>query len=139
MKLIVFVLLSCVSLNSHIQADSWRITHNGRLLLQANEENPQKNVATINRIDLNKTDFLWVRFAGTTTKGWVRSIYISGEKDEELARHSGNLFRISNSTLKALFKNRGRITVYTYTMPTDPKMKAAIKIRRVHLCTIFIK
>jgi hypothetical protein len=139
MKALYCLLFFFISTVALAQSQSWRITQNGKLLLQATEENSEKNIITVNRADLNRPDFLWVRFAGATAGGWVRTIYITGEKNEELAKHSGNLFRISNSTLKALFKNRSRVLIYTYTMPTDPKLKATVKVRRIHLCTVLIK
>jgi hypothetical protein len=139
MKVIAFMLLTFLSIATRAQSDSWVIIHNGRVLLQATGENSGKNVVTIRRSDLNKTDYLIVKYSGVTAKGWVRTIYLAGEKDEEMARHSGNIFRIADSSLKAIFKNRSRVVLYTYTMPADPKLKAAVRIRRIHLCTILIK
>ena len=63
---------------------------------------------------------------------------VYNEKDQELVSKKGNELKIKNSELLSFFKRSKQIKIYTIAVPTDPKLKASIRVRRVHLCTLVL-
>ncbi|HEX7905285.1 MAG TPA: hypothetical protein VF487_15540 [Chitinophagaceae bacterium] len=122
--------------------DSWKIKLNQKVLLSAAAEDEAKNTKKIKRIELNKPGNLEVLYKEMPVKtGWQRSLLLFDEKDMELWRkdNSKAITKISNATLKKLFAGKNKIEIYTISLPTDPNKAAAVRVRRVHLCTLELK
>ena len=121
-----------------VQEDNWKVVHNGKQLLQTSHEDEAKNVVTIKKSDLKKNGYLWVNYQGANQQQWKRTIVLTDEKDNELVKHSGNVFKVVNPKLNALLNDSKTFKIYTWAIPADPKLAAAVRVRRVHLCTITI-
>jgi negative regulator of sigma E activity len=136
-----FILLSSILLAMYASAqDSWKITHNGKQCLQTSVESVETNSFTIKAADLKKKGLLSVQYTeAEKQKDWKRSIILFDEKDTELYRKDKNILQLQNSTLAVLSKKAKKISIYTLSLPTDPKLAAVVRVRRVHLATIIIK
>src|SRR5206468_12688848 len=107
---------------------------------KSNTEDAQKNQVKISTTDLKKKKELEVKFnSASEQKGWERTISIYDEKDRELFKQKGNELKIKDEKLLEFFKSTKSISIYTMSIPTDPKMKASVRVRRVHLCTLVNK
>ena len=137
-----FTLLALLaSILAFSQSDpSWKVLHNSKVLLQASEEAPDKNVVVIKRSSLAGTGALQMIYqpAGDT-KGWERTITIMSEADAEIQTFKGNAVKLSNAALRTMAKRGQRLMIYTISLPKDPKQRALVRVRRMHLCTIEIK
>ena len=117
--------------------DSWKIVLNGKVLLKTATEDAEKNRIKVHKKDLKKKSHMSVVFTEAEhTKGWERFITVFDTRDRELLQQKGAQFNISNAGLLALFKKSDTLSVYTWSLPTDPKQKALVRVRRVHLCTL---
>ncbi|MCW3073461.1 MAG: hypothetical protein JWP69_530 [Flaviaesturariibacter sp.] len=122
------------------EEDSWQVTHNKTVLLKASTESEAKNTITIKRSDLQKTGFLTLNYSDKTAqRGWERSIILYSKTDLALNTQKGATWKISNAILRLLSKNRNKLLLYTIALPTDPAIRARVRVRRVHLCTIEIR
>ncbi len=115
---------------------SWEICLNGKTALKSTEESEEKNVLTTRTAGLNS---LAVSYTEKNPKDqWERFIGLYDETDRELAKQKGTRLKLANTALKSLLPQSGKIKIYTWALPTDPKRKAAIRVRRVHLCTLIL-
>ncbi|MFN2457752.1 MAG: hypothetical protein ABR502_06105 [Chitinophagaceae bacterium] len=120
--------------------DSWKIVHNRNLMLHTSVENSKKNVISIKIADLKKSGYLWVNYTEVNKqKGWRRVIALVDDKENELLKRGGNLFKVTNPHLRSIANHIKTIHIYTWALPTDPKVAATVRIRRVHLCTVVLK
>jgi hypothetical protein len=69
-------------------------------------------------------------------RDWNRSIIIFDEKDNQLYKKENFTVKLENAVLAGLFKRSKVLNIYTTSLPKDPKLAAAVRIRRVHLATI---
>ena len=117
--------------------DSWKVQLNDKQMLKTSDENAEKNVIRIKSSSLqNKKDFTITYTEGEKKKNWQRYITIFNEQDAELYKQTGSKIKIKNSVLASLFKKSKTLKVYTWSLPTDPKLQQTVRVRRVHLCTL---
>ena len=137
----LFVALSAVFLNTIIYAqDKWKVMVNDKILLSTTIEDEAKNMITIKATDLKKKkDFVVAYTEAIKQNDWERSMMLYDENDRELTQQKGSKLKIKNNTLLSFFKNSKKVSVYTWAFPTDPSLKAAIRVRRVHLCTLVLQ
>lgn len=137
----IFFLVAAFCWTTALQAqNSWKVIHNGRQKLQAAAESTVKNVLLFRRSDLKAGGALQVSFTEPKKqKDWQRVIAVFDDKDNELLQQTGNALKIDNANLDALAKTAKVIKIFTWSLPTDPNMAAAVRVRRVHLCTLIIK
>lgn len=140
MKLFCLFLASFfISLSTGAQP-GWKVMLNGKTILNTTVEDEAKNTVRIKKADLKKKKGLSVLYTEEAKKkNWEREIALYDENDQELTHEKGDLFKVSNSALQSYFKNSKKIVIYTLAFPADPKLKAAIRIRRVHLCTLILE
>jgi hypothetical protein len=125
---------------SAIAQDSWKVCLDKKVLLNTSTENEEKNVIKISSSDLKKAKTFVVNYTkASLQKGWERTILLFDEKDNKLRTQRGKKFTLKASGLKALLDKYKTIKVYTINSPTDPKMKAQVRLRRVHLCTLVLQ
>ena len=118
-------------------AQSWKITTNGKTLLKANVENEEKNKISLKTTNLSKKGLTICYIEGKDQKkDWERVIAVYDSSDKELKEQKGNSLQISRDLLRSYFKNSPDIRIYTWALPTDPKLKALVRVRRIHLATI---
>jgi uncharacterized membrane protein len=136
MRLIITLLLSLV-ISSSLFAQSWKISTNGKTLLKANVENEEKNKISMKTSNLSKKGLSLCYTEGKDKKkGWERMIAVYDSTDKELKIQKGNSLQLSRDSLRSYFKNSPQIRIYTWALPTDPKLKALVRVRRIHLATI---
>jgi hypothetical protein len=123
-----------------VQADSWKVKWNKKVILEADKENEAANTRKIRRADLKKNYLLEVSYKESDPKkekAWTRSFMFFDETDKELLRKdSTRNAKITAAELKKLFGDKKKIKIYTIAIPTDPGMAARVRVRRVHLCTL---
>ncbi len=121
-----------------IAQDSWKVYLNKTEYLNSHEENESKNTFNISSSILNKEGGLVITYIEKEPlKDWKRIFSISDKNDNILLQKENvRILKISNDSVKSLFKNKSSIHIYTWTLPNDPDLAARIRIRRVHLCTI---
>lgn len=136
MRLIITLFLTLV-ISSSLFAQSWKISTNGKTLLKANVENEQKNKISLKTLNLSKKGLSLCYTEGKDQKkGWERFIAVYDSTDKELKVQKGNSLQLSRDSLRSYFKNSPQIRIYTWALPTDPKLKALVRVRRIHLATI---
>jgi len=136
MKFFIFsiALLSFISLSAQ---DSWKVMHNGKTILNTDVESVEKNTIEIKASELKKKSYLCISYNEAVKQGdWKRSIIVFDEKDNQLYKKENFTVKIENSILMGLFNKSKVLKVYTTSLPKDPKLAAAVRIRRVHLATI---
>jgi ribosomal protein S24E len=138
------ILMLLFTLNSAfmLQAqDSWKVYHNKSELKNIEEENESKNIISINSSSLNKEgEFVLTYFEKEPQKDWSRFMAVFDNQDNELLQRKNlRMLKVSNATLKDLFKKSSTLHIYSWSLPNDPDLAARIRIRRVHLCTIELK
>ncbi len=119
--------------------DSWKVKLNSKVILSAVTENEITNTKKLNTANLNKKGSLDILYKqAKTMDGWKRSLLFFDENDNELFRKDsiGATTRFSNSTIKEWVAGKKKLKIYTVSLPTDPNKAAAIRVRRVHLCTL---
>ena len=117
--------------------DSWKVCLDKKILLSTSTENVEKNIIAISAADIKKNkNFILSYKEAIPQKGWERNISVYTEKDEELQKQKGKKLVLKTSELRELFEKSKTLKIYTTYLPTDPKMKAQIRVRRVHLCTL---
>lgn len=120
--------------------DSWKICLNKKTVLKASAESEEKNIIHISAADLKDKSGFVVNYAEQNKKNdWERTIMIYDENDHELSRQKGTKFELSNEDLQAFFQQSQTLKIYTWALPADPKLKAAVRVRRVHLCTLILE
>lgn len=123
-----------------IAQDSWKVCLNKKVLLNASVEDEKKNVVSIPIADLNTTKLFTLGYKESSSqKGWQRTILIYNEKDNELKKQKGKKLTLKTWELKSLVNKYKTLKIYTINSPTDPKLKARVRIRRVHLCTLIFQ
>jgi hypothetical protein len=140
-QVLLLGLISIVALTMHAQ-DSWTIKLNNKTIITAKAEDEDANVKTIMRSELSKPGSLQVLYKQAQPKpGWRRSILLFDENDVELSRIDSLTAKskISSATLKKGFADKKEIRIYTISLPTDPNLAAAIRVRRVHLGTLKLR
>jgi hypothetical protein len=139
MKVLVF-LLSLVSVMTVKAQDNWKVCVNGKAVLSTSTENEEKNLVNISAADLKKKKDFTISYKENPKKEkWERSISLVDEKGNDVYKQDGQTLKISNAKLDSLLKQSKTLKVYTWSLPTDPALKASIRIRRIHLCTLSLK
>jgi len=139
MKLFFVFLLSFIGFSAFAQ-DSWKLCLDKNVLLSTSTEDQEKNIVKISLSELNKHKTFTVSYKeNAPQKGWNRTITLYDEKDNELKKQASKKFAIKTSELKTLLNEYKTINIYTINLPTDPKLKAQVRIRRVHLCTLVLQ
>ncbi len=120
--------------------DNWKIKLNGKLLLGSAAEDRNANLKKIKAAELNSdTGTLDVLYKeGNLQAGWKRILIFVDENDHEQLRKDSVTAqtRVKAATLKELFAGKKKISIYTFSLPTDPELAARVRVRRVHLCTL---
>jgi hypothetical protein len=140
MKLFYLFLASFFFSLGAVAQNSWKVLLNDKTVLSSSAENEEKNKVLIKKADLKKKkDFSLLYTEKNNKKNWQRVIALYDENDQELFQQEGTKLKMPTASLQSYFKKAKKIRIYTWALPTDPKLKAAIRIRRVHLCTLILQ
>ncbi|MEO7983093.1 MAG: hypothetical protein ABI688_03320 [Bacteroidota bacterium] len=134
-KILVLTMLLFTVLFLQAQNGSWTIRLNNKTILSSRQEDPVKNIKKIKAGDWKKSGKLEILFTEEEKNTWIRSFQFVDEQDNVILRkdsttHAG----ISLTELRKLFAGKKQIKIYTTVSPLDPNI--AIRMRRVHLCTL---
>ncbi len=128
--LITFLLFSV--LFAVAQSGSWVIKMNSKTVLSTRQEDVVKKISLA---DWKKSGKLEIIFAEDEKNTWMRYFQLVDEFDNEILRKDSTTHaKISLAKLRKLFAGKKTIKIYTTISPLDPNI--AIRIRRVHLCTL---
>ena len=115
--------------------DSWKIKLNNKVLLATSREDEKANTKKITSAELKKNGYLEISFKEANPNTWKRSFLFFDKDDKQLlAIDSVTYTKMHIATLRKLFAGQKEIIIYTIVSPLDPNI--AIRIRRVHLCTL---
>ena len=132
------ILLTCVlftTLLLRAQKGSWIIKLNNKTICSTWQEDAKKNVKKIKSTDWKKSGKLEIIFTEDEKNTWMRSFQFVDEQDNDILRKDSTLHAtLSLVELRRLFAGKKKLTIYTTISPLDPGI--AIRIRRVHLCTL---
>lgn len=136
MKKIVWITgLILTVLATTAQDGSWTIRMNTKLLLSARKENETTNSIKIKSSEWKKNGFLEVSYKENDLNTWIRSFLFFDEEDNQLLNKDSTTYsKITLSSIRKAFTGKKEVRIYTIVAPVDPKI--AIRIRRVHLCTL---
>ena len=139
MKWFLLIMMGLMVHSTEAQ-DKWSVHLNKKAVLEASEESAEKNRVGIKASELKKANnFMLTYFENPKQKGWTRSIMIFDSTDKELKRINGTKLSLTNANLLSLLKKHKSIHLYTWSIPDDPALKARIRVRRVHLCTLVLE
>ena len=134
-KTFLFAGLIMISLSLNSQQTSWKIKINGKTLLTASIESPETNTRKVKQAEWKKNGSLEIQYTEEEPGVWWRSFLFYDTEDNELMRtDSSDKIKVQLSKLRNLFKGKKEIIIYTTVAPRDPNL--AVRIRRVHLCTL---
>lgn len=123
-----------------IAQDSWKVCLGKKILLNTSTEDAEKNIIKLSLTDFKKAKTFTVTYTETAPqKGWERSISLYNDKDAELKKQTTKNFSLQAAEIKSLIEKWKMIKIYTINMPTDPKLKAQVRIRRILLCTLILE
>ncbi len=136
MKKIIF--LTCILFTTLLlpaQKGNWIIKMNNKIILSTRQEDAKKNIKKIKSADWKKSGKLEILFTEDEKNTWMRSFQFVDEQDNDIQRKDSTLHAtLSLVELRKLFTGKKEIKIYTTISPLDPGI--AIRIRRVHLCTL---
>jgi hypothetical protein len=134
-KMIIMAGILFHGIFSQAQSGSWKILLNNKTILSTGKEDEKENCKKIKASTWNKSGNLTIEYTEDEPGVWFRSFLFYDKDDNELLRKdSTTRFTISFAALKKLYRDKKEIIIYTTIAPVDPNM--AIRIRRVHLCTL---
>ena len=134
-KILLFVILSLSAFTLMAQQDSWKIKINTKTLLNTAKEDMETNRKTVKSSDWKKNGNLEILFTESEKNTWIRSFLFYDKDDNEILRKDSITHaKISLKELRKLFAGKKEIHIYTTKAPVDPNL--AIRMRRVHLCTL---
>lgn len=138
MKLIVFLAAIFISItNSSAQMGSWTIKLNNKKVISTAKEDEKANCKKLKISDWNKNGNLEILYKESEPNTWIRSFLFYDEDDNEIKRiDSTTHSTIPIKQLRNLFQGKKKLIIYTVIAPVDPSI--AIRIRRVHLCTLLL-
>lgn len=136
MKVIFLAAILLISQRAVQAQDSWKIKWNNRTILLANKEDEAVNIRHIKLSDWKKNGALEIIYKEEEpdTVLW-HSFVLFDEEDHQLLSKEKILYaKIPLSLLRKLFTGKKQIKIYSIVSPRNPNI--AVKMRRVHLCTL---
>ena len=145
MKLIFSILVLVFSLTTMAQKyDSWEIFHNRREVASFNlkkETEDEKKVLLLNRA-LEEPGFFIITYTPAAEYAdCTRNFVICDSTGKELRKFDnlGSQLKMLNDDIARLIGDRQKIKIYSWAIPSDPKLAASIRVRRILLCTIYTR
>lgn len=136
MKIIFLITISLLTQNMAHAQDSWTIKWNKKTILFANRENEAANTRILKLPDWKRSGNLGIIYkeAEPDTILW-HSFLLFDEEDHQLLSIEKTLIaKIPIAELRKLFTGKKQIKIYTIVSPRNPNI--AVRLRRLHLCTL---
>ena len=137
MRAAILSILLTISLFAAAQdiPDRWNLKLNKKVLLATAREDEKANIRKVKASEWKKNGWLEISYKEANPGYWKRFFLFNDEDDNEMMRlDSVTYSKISISSLRKLFKGKKEIHIYTMVAPLDPNV--AVRIRRIHLCTL---
>lgn len=118
---------------------SWMVKIGNRKVFAATTEDEKKNVISLSAAALLKDSQFVLSYSdmNADTKTWDRSFILEDESGELLLqKEKTKILTLKTAELATLLETKKKIKVYTEAIPSDPKLAALVRVRRVHLCTL---
>ena len=116
--------------------DSWTISLDKKQILHADAEDEVANTKKLPTPRANSVLTIHIKEA-KKQKGWIRSVVVVNENDEELLRKEDvSVVNILGSELKKLSAGHNKLRIFAISLPSDPEEASRVRVRRVHLCTL---
>ncbi len=123
---------------SQAQTNTWKIILHKKTFLFASTENVEKNTRKLKMSDWKKSGSLEIEYTDSDSTTWYRSFIFTDKNDNELFRTDSSFTaKIPLTQLRQLYRGKKEIVILTAVTPRDPNL--AVRVRRVHLCTLQIK
>ena len=121
---------------AHSQEESsWKVKLNGKTLLSTSTEDEKINSKKITISEWKKNGSLEISYTDVDPSFWIRSFLFVDENDQQLfTADSTTKVKITLAKLRKIFAGKKKIVIYIVGRPTNPDI--AVRIRRVHLCTL---
>lgn len=134
-RLLLLLTLLFTTVIADAQQSSWKIKLNKKKLLSTTIEDENKNKKKITSAEWKKTGYLEIAYTEPDPDFWYRSFLFYDEEDNQLfATDSLSKVRIPVSQLRKIFAGKKELRIYLGGSPRDPNV--AVRMRRVHLCTL---
>lgn len=118
--------------------NSWKVKLNGKTVLKALGEDEVANTKKVKRsaFETGTLEILYTELKPSAA--WKRTFLFFDENDNELFRKDsvGAKTKLGPGILQPILAGKTKLKIYTVFLPTDPNKAAAIRVRRVHLCTL---
>jgi hypothetical protein len=143
-KLIFYILILTLPLAVNAQDyDSWSIYHNRKEVKKFNnkkESADERKVILLNRI-LEGPGFFIIEYTPAAEQSdWIRTIGFFDSSGKSIREYSNTLFlKIHNSEIAGIMENQQKVEVYSWAVPKDPAIAATVRVRRILLCTLYIR
>jgi hypothetical protein len=138
MKQFLLIIVLNATAMTCLSQNSWKIRLNDITLISAAKEDEKAHVKRIDKALLSGEGYFEVIHTNASKdKNMIRSIVFVDDADNELLRlDSVSRVKIPVRQLKSLFSENKRVRVFTMSLPSDPAKAAAVRVRRVHLCSL---
>jgi len=142
-KLLLYIL---ILFSATIQAqsyDKWEIYQNRKEVSKFNnkkETADERRVVLLNRF-LEGPGFFVIEYTPAAEQAeWIRTIAFYDSTDKQIREYNNTLFlRIHNSEIAGIMEGRQKVRVYSWAVPKDPAVAAAVRVRRLLLCTLYTR
>ena len=140
-KLFTLAILLLTGLMIQAQSGgSWKIVLNKKAVVKGDSGSgdTMNNVLPIKKADLSNNGIFRIEYDRKQEPGgWQRSIAIFDTLESAIAqRDSTNTLELYNKDLLKILWSRKKVFIYTWSAPLDKGTAAAIRIRRIKLCTV---
>jgi hypothetical protein len=135
MKYFLFFFIIISSAFSIQAQNSWQIIMNKKMVLTGNDSNELPNTRNFNPSDWTKKGYLEINFKEAIADFWKRSFQFDDETGNQLfSKDSTTKVKIPLRELRKIYAGKKEIKIYTVASPLDPNI--AVRMQRVHLCTL---
>lgn len=124
--------------------DSWEIFHNRKKVAGFNDrkQKDSENKILLLKRALDEPGFFIITYspASGEQEDWSRSFAVCDSTDRELRRYNNMAqFKVLNSDIYGLIGSKQGVRIYSWALPRDADAAAAIRVRRILLCTIYTR
>lgn len=124
------------------KTDSWEIFHNRKEVatFKYSDDNDERKIVLLNR-SLDEPGFFIITYKPVPDQEeWNRNFVITDSNGRDLKKFENTTqFKVHNSEIARLMESRPKLKIYTWALPKDPEKAAAIRVRRILLCTIYTR
>ena len=142
LKIVLVFSLCLITCLVHSQEGaSWKVVLNKKIILNGKgQEDTAKNKLQIKKSELSNNSIFKIEYIepmNSTAMGWKRTMAIMDTASVIIVQYdSSSILQLYNKDMMKILWNRKKVNVFTWARPLDPGMAAAIRLRRLHLCSI---